>query len=55
MSKYQETTKRLVDVSRVYQRGKTQVPSLIRKMLGVKDGDRISWFSEQGKIIIERA
>ena len=54
MSKYQETTS-IVEVSRVFGRGKTQIPSDIRKILGVKDGTKLVWKLEGGKIVVELA
>lgn len=45
---------RVIDVSRVFQKGKTQVPEEVRKMLHVADGDKLVWIeSNDGKIIIE--
>jgi len=32
-----------IGYSTIYQRGKTQVPSAVRKGLEVKDGDRLDW------------
>jgi len=54
MSKYQQTES-TVDVSKVFGRGKTQVPSDVRKLLGLKDGDKIVWKLENGKVVVEVA
>lgn len=54
MSKYQETTS-IIAVSRVFGRGKTQIPSDIRKIMLLKDGSRVVWKIEDGKIVVENA
>jgi AbrB family looped-hinge helix DNA binding protein len=33
--------------SKVFQRGKTQIPSEVRKRLSLKDGDTVVWFVYQ--------
>lgn len=53
-SKYQPTES-IVDVSKVFGRGKTQIPADVRKMLGLKDGDKIVWKLENGKVVVEVA
>ena len=54
MSKYQVNRKTL-GLSKLYQHGKTHVPSEVRKMMTVKDGDRLLWFVENGKVVVEVA
>jgi len=54
MAKYQPSNRTLA-VSRVYQHGKTQVPSDVRGILGLQDGDKIVWKLENGKIVAEHA
>jgi len=54
MSKYAETRK-IRAVSTLYQRGKTQVPSEVRKSLGAKDGDKLLWILDGNKWVVERA
>jgi len=51
MSKYQ-ATESIIDVSKVFDRGKTQIPSDVRKILGLKDGDKIVWKLENGKMTV---
>jgi len=51
---YRETRK-ILEISRIYQHGKTQVPSVIRKLLQLKDGDSLVWSLENGKIIVEKS
>jgi len=46
---------KVIGLSKLFQRGKTQVPSEIRKQLQIKDDDKLLWISEDGKIIVERA
>ncbi len=33
----------IIAVSKVFQRGKTVLPSEVRKLLNIKDGDKIVW------------
>jgi len=48
-------TRRLIDISKIYQRGKTQIPSEVRKILNLKDGDKLLWYEEEnGKITVEK-
>jgi len=42
-------------VSRIFQRGKSQVPLMVRNHLGVKDGDKLLWIIYGDKWMIERA
>jgi len=45
---------RIIDVSKIFQKGKTQVPGEVRKMLDVADGHKLVWIeSNDGRIIIE--
>ena len=53
-SKYQQTES-TVDVSKVFGRGKTQIPADVRRILGLKDGTKIVWKLEGGKIVVELA
>ena len=41
-----------IDNTTVTSGGKTQIPSQIRKMWKLKDGDKIYWFDKNGDIII---
>lgn len=50
-SKYQQTES-TIDVSRVFGRGKTQIPVDVRRMLGLKDGTKIVWKLENGKVTV---
>jgi Holliday junction resolvase len=42
-------------LSKVFQRGKTQIPLIVRNSMQLKDGDKILWIVESGKWVIERA
>jgi bifunctional DNA-binding transcriptional regulator/antitoxin component of YhaV-PrlF toxin-antitoxin module len=53
-SKYVPTRK-VIGISKVFQRGKTQVPAEVRRVLELKDGEKILWIVESGKLVIERA
>ena len=50
-----EVNRQVRAVSTLYQRGKTQVPSEVRKSLGVEDGDKLVWIIDNGKWVIEHA
>jgi len=54
MSKY-TVNRRIEAISKLYQHGKTQVPSEVRKSLGAKDGDKLVWIVEGNKWVVERA
>ena len=54
MAKYQPSNRTLA-VSRVYQHGKTQVPSDVRGILGLQDGDKIVWKLDNEKVVVEVA
>lgn len=54
MAKYQ-ATESTIDVSKVFDRGKTQIPVDVRKMLGLKDGDKLVWKLDNGRIVVEVA
>ena len=54
MAKYQ-ATESTIDVSKVFDRGKTQIPSDVRKLLVLKDGVKIVWKLENGRVFVEVA
>ena len=37
-----------ISISKVFQRGKTTIPSDVRKNLGIKDGDKVIWLFKNG-------
>lgn len=41
-------------VSKVFQRGKTQIPKEVRKALELRDGDRVLWYYKDGEIFVKR-
>jgi bifunctional DNA-binding transcriptional regulator/antitoxin component of YhaV-PrlF toxin-antitoxin module len=53
-ARYQETRK-IHAISKLYQKGKTQIPSEVRRSLGLADGHKILWIVEGGKWVIEKA
>ena len=34
----------LVKVTKIYGRGRTQIPAEVMKALGLKEGDKVAWF-----------
>jgi len=48
-------TEQIIAISKVFQKGKVQVPSDVRKMLGIKDGTKLVWKLKEGKIFVEAA
>ncbi|MBA7493686.1 hypothetical protein ES702_04248 [subsurface metagenome] len=45
---------KVIEVSKLFQKGKTQVPEEVRKMLDVVDGDKLVWIAgADDKIIVE--
>ena len=45
---------RVIQVSKIFQKGKTQIPDEVRTLLKVVDGDKIVWIeSADGKILVE--
>jgi len=50
-SKYQKSES-TIEVSRVFGKGKTQIPADVRKILGLQDGDKIVWKLENGKMTV---
>ena len=49
------TKRNLLNVSRVFQRGKTQIPRDVRDFLDLTNGDKLFWFLEEGKIYVENS
>jgi AbrB family looped-hinge helix DNA binding protein len=44
-----------VELAKITMRGQITIPKEIRKRLGVKDGDKVVFIEENGRIIIENA
>jgi len=43
-----------VAISKIFDRGKTTVPSAVRRKLGVRDGDKLLWIEDSdGKIYVK--
>ena len=45
---------RIVATSKIFQKGKTQVPSEVRKDLGLKDGDTLVWIKINEKYCVAK-
>lgn len=46
-------TEKPVAITTVHANGRTQIPSDIREILQLKDGDRVLWYYRNGKVYIE--
>lgn len=44
-----------MELAKITTRGQITIPVEIRKKLGVKDGDKVIFFEENGRIIMENA
>lgn len=44
-----------MDLAKITTRGQITIPAEIRKKLGVKDGDKVIFIEENGRIIMENA
>jgi bifunctional DNA-binding transcriptional regulator/antitoxin component of YhaV-PrlF toxin-antitoxin module len=45
---------KIVATSKIFQRGKTQVPSQVRKDLGLQDGDTLVWIKIDEKYCVAK-
>ena len=54
MSKYQVNNK-ILGLSKIYQHGKTHIPSEVRILMAAKDGHKLLWKLENGKVFVEVA
>jgi AbrB family looped-hinge helix DNA binding protein len=45
----------IMDLAKITTRGQITIPVEIRKKLGVKDGDKVIFLEENGRIIMENA
>lgn len=44
-----------MELAKITTRGQITIPAEIRKKLGVKDGDKVIFIEESGRIIVENA
>jgi AbrB family looped-hinge helix DNA binding protein len=44
-----------MEVSRISSKGQVTIPKSIREILKLKEGDRVAFIQEQGKIVITKA
>ncbi len=44
--------RRLLKITIIGKYHRTTVPGEVRKLLGLKEGDKIAWYYESGKIIV---
>jgi bifunctional DNA-binding transcriptional regulator/antitoxin component of YhaV-PrlF toxin-antitoxin module len=47
-------SEQIVATSKIFQKGKTQVPSQVRRELDLKDGDVIVWIKTTEGYVVER-
>jgi len=46
---------KILATSKVFQRGKTQIPKEVREVLQLKDGDNLVWrLDDDGRIFLKR-
>jgi len=45
----------MMELAKITTRGQITIPAEIRKRLGVKDGDKVVFIEENGRIIMENA
>lgn len=53
--RYEFKNERVVSTTKMFQRGKTVVPSEIRKRLNLKDGERVVWIEKDGNFYVRNA
>ena len=44
-----------MELAKITMRGQINIPVSIRKLLGVKDGDKVIFLEENGRVIVENA
>jgi len=44
-----------MEVAKITSRGQVTIPIDIRKLLGVREGDKVIFYQEQGKVVIVNA
>ena len=44
-----------MELAKVTTRGQITIPAAIRRKLGVKDGDKVLFFEENGRVVIENS
>ena len=54
MAKYPAPLQTL-GLSKVFQRGKTQIPKEVRQVLGIKDRDKILWYFKDREVYVKKA
>ncbi len=49
--------RRIIAVTKVFGRGKTQIPSEVRKLLDLRDGDRVVWLLDlsEREVLVKNA
>jgi AbrB family looped-hinge helix DNA binding protein len=41
-------------ITKVYGRGRTQIPDEVRNQLGLRDGDKVIWYADGSRICIKK-
>ena len=53
--RYIVSSKVILSTSKIFQKGKTQVPVEVRSKLGLYDGDTVVWVFERNRVYVESA
>jgi hypothetical protein len=48
-------TRTIIRDVKVYGKVRTQIPTVMAKDLGIKDGDRVRWILESGTYLLEKS
>ena len=54
MMKRYEVRRKIIHISRVYDYGKTTIPKEVREKLRIKDGDKLIWYEEDGRVFVKK-
>jgi len=46
---------KLLALSRVFSNGQTQIPRDVRRLLKIRDGDKLAWYKKNDEIIVKKA
>lgn len=52
---YEMRIKKIEALSKIFAKGKIQLPSIVRKSLNLADGEKIIWVMQDGRWYVEKA